>query len=68
MKRCVISKAAAKALENAYNIRIADYAQKESQQAPVPTPAPVQYGLDYAKLHNIIYDAVYSAVKKVWSE
>lgn len=68
MKRGVISRAAAKALENAYNIRLADYKLEKAAPEPVAPPAPVQFELDYVRLRNIIYEAVYSAVKKAWSE
>lgn len=66
MQRGVISKVAARALENTYNIRLVDYELKET--APVAPPTPVQLELDYVKLRNIIYEAVYSAVKKAWPE
>ena len=68
MQRGVISKVAARALESTYNIRLVDYALKEATPELVAPPAPVQLELDYVKLRNIIYDAVYSAVKKAWSE
>lgn len=68
MQRGVISKVAARVLENTYNIRLADYELKETAPTPVAPPAPVQFELDYVRLRNIIYEAVYSAVKKAWSE
>ena len=68
MKRGVISKAAAKLLDNAYNIRLADYKLEEVPLEPVAPPAPIQLELDYVRLRNIIYEAVYSAVKKALSE
>lgn len=68
MRKGVISKAAAKALDNAYNIRLADYKLEEVPLEPVAHPAPIQLELDYVRLRNIIYEAVYSAVKKAWSE
>lgn len=68
MQRGVISKVAARVLENTYNIRLADYELKGTAPTPVAPPAPVQLELDYVKLRNIIYEAVYSAVKKAWSE
>lgn len=66
MQRGVISRVAARVLESTYNIRLVDYELKET--APVAPPAPAQLELDYVKLRNIIYEAVYSAVKKAWSE
>lgn len=69
MQRGVISKVAARALENTYNISLADYELREAAPAtPVAPPASAQLELDYVRLRNIIYDAVYSAVKKAWSE
>ena len=68
LRRCVISKVAAKSLDNAYNIRLADYKLEEVPLEPVAPPAPIQLELDYERLRNIIYEAVYSAVKKAWSE
>lgn len=66
MQRGVISRVAARVLESTYNIHLADYELKET--APVAPPAPAQLELDYVKLRNIIYEAVYSAVKKAWPE
>ena len=57
-------------LEKLYDIRPDEYEVKE-EPATVPTaPPPViqSVELDYVKLYNIMYEAVYNAVKKAWSE
>lgn len=66
-----MSKPTAVALKNYYNIDRADYElviQPEPEEQPI-IPAPVSpEPIDYDRLGSIIYNAVYEAVKKAWSE
>lgn len=68
-QRCKISKSAAMSLQNKYNIRVEEYEAREEPPAPkLETTAAQPVEIDYTKLYNVIYEAVYSAVKKAWSE
>ena len=65
-----LSMAVKRMLEKLYDIRPDEYEVKE-EPATVPTaPPPViqPFELDYVRLYNIMYEAVYNAVKKAWSE
>lgn len=57
-------------LEKLYDIRPEEYeAKEEPDVVPVAPPPVIQpFELDYARLYNIMYEAVYNAVKKAWSE
>ena len=60
--RGMISEPAAKLLNNLYNIDIDSY--KYVQEEPVPqAPAPAPAAIDYDKLNEILYDAVFRAVR-----
>ena len=59
--------AAVAALKTMYNINPEDYAPDEpAESAPEPA-APVD-PINYDKLYNIVFHAVYEAMKKVWNE
>ena len=69
-----MSKPTAVALKNYYNIDREDYEwveKPESNPEPAstaPDPIPACEPIDYDRLGTIIYNAVYEAVKKAWSE
>lgn len=54
------------ALKSMYNITPDMYTTDTAQEAPVKPEAPA--ALDYDKLYNVIFHAVYNATKKAWSE
>ncbi len=57
-------------LDKLYDIRYDEYKPTDSDMdtKPVYEPVPLQVEIDYQKLHDCIYDAVYQAVKKAWAE
>lgn len=65
-----LSVAVKRMLEKLYDIRPDEYEVKEEPATVPTTPPPViqSVELDYVKLYNIMYEAVYNAVKKAWSE
>ena len=61
------------ALKNMFNIDRESYELVEEPAVPEPEytslpPVPVSFELDYDRLGEIIFKAVYEAVKKAWSE
>lgn len=66
-----MSKPTAVALKNYYNIDREDYElviqPEPEEQAIIPAPVSPE-PIDYDRLGTIIYNAVYEAVKKAWSE
>lgn len=64
-----MTQVAVNALENIFNIKSSAYVVPDRPVAPAPAPPPpAPFELDYVRLRNLIYDAVYTAVKKAWSE
>lgn len=78
ISRCIarnrMTKILIKALELRFNIRPEDYVIPDPKPEPMPeTPEqmsflPGKVEIDYICLKSIIYEAVYDAVKKAWTE
>ena len=67
MSRGYISASAAKLLETMYGIKPDEYEPIKSVTVDnqIDTP-PLKLDIDYDKLAQVIYDAVYTAVKRAW--
>ena len=63
-----ISKVAAIALENLFDIRLEEYQATERTDMNTPAQLPSFPEIDYEKLGQVIYESVYQAVKKAWAE
>lgn len=63
-----ISASAAKLLETMYGIKPDEYMPIKAmvKDNPVDTQLQVKFEIDYDKLSSVIYDAVYTAVKRAW--
>lgn len=58
-----------KMLDMIYNIKPEAYVQKPEEPAERPVNEEIpNNGLDWQRLHNVIYEAVYNAFKNVMSE
>lgn len=68
IKQGFISLPCATFLKVRYNINEKDYAPEEETKPVVIEPTKTIDPIDYEKLATVIYDAVYEAVKKAWSE
>lgn len=80
ISRCIarnsMTKILIKALELRYNIRPEDYVIPDPKPEPGSMPEPPEQmsflpgkvEIDYICLKSIIYEAVYDAVKKAWTE
>lgn len=56
-------------LDKLYDIRYDEYKPVEKEEVPVSEPPViVQVQIDYDKLHDHIFDAVYQAMSKIFSE
>ena len=62
-----ITETSAVLLERLYNIKREEY-QLVQEEPVIPAKTPDVAALDYDKLYQTIYAAVYHAVKVVWSE
>lgn len=66
-----IAPSGARMLEVLFNIRLEEYAKKQDatvEDVVEKTIKEETTAIDYDKLYQIIYAAVYDAVKRVWSE
>lgn len=64
-----INRTGAIMLEKLYNIKPEDYAPDPDNTPEIIEPVKeAQNIIDYEKLGEVIYDAVYRAVKTAWSE
>lgn len=73
MSKCIrtnrLPKSAAIMIEKLYNIPLVSYEKPEmSQQIVEDHHEQETSDIDYQKLGDVIYNAVYEAVKKAWSE
>lgn len=67
IRRKRISNSAVKMLEVLYNIKPDSYCCVEKVEEKVPE-VEKESVIDYDRLREVIYDAVYWAVKKAWAE
>lgn len=64
-----ISEQTAKGLEKCFNIKPQDFAPDKPEPANAPKEVAVKVEpFDWQKLYNVMYEAMYNAVKKAWSE
>ena len=73
MRKGRLSRSAVKGLESIYNIPPESYCITEktepvNEPEELPEPEPKTDPIDYHRLGRVIYNAVYQAVKKAWSE
>lgn len=68
IRRGRISNNAVRMLEVFYGISPDTYSVKEDLQVVEPVAEEKDSVIDYDRLREVIYDAVYWAVKKAWSE
>lgn len=69
IRRGRIGNSAVKMLEVLYNIKSETYCVIEEKKVEEKVPEVEKESvIDYDKLRDVIYDAVYWAVKKAWSE
>lgn len=67
--RSSISEQTAKSLERCYNIKPQDFAPDKPEAANTPKEVTEKVEpFDWQKLYNVMYEAMYNAVKKAWSE